>query len=54
MTSRANINDTRIGRMRDSRVVRMLDSPWFDRFCWAGIVLAVLYFGPVCFRILSR
>jgi hypothetical protein len=23
-------------------------------FCWAGIVLAVVYFGPVCFRILAR
>jgi hypothetical protein len=44
----------RIEKMRDSRAVRMLDSVWFDRLCWAGIVLAVLYFGPVCFRILAR
>jgi hypothetical protein len=36
---------------------------WFEHFsrskkvdclCWAAIILAVLYFGPVCFRILAR
>lgn len=54
MTSRTNINDTRIRKMRESRLFRALDSVWFDRFCWAGIVLAVIYFGPVCFRILAR
>lgn len=25
-----------------------------DCICWAGIVLAIIYFGPVCIRILAR
>jgi hypothetical protein len=32
----------------------MLDSPWIERVCWAAIGMAVIYFGPVCFRILAR
>jgi len=33
---------------------KFFDGPGLKWFCWAVIILAVLYFGPVCIRILAR
>ena len=32
----------------------LIESPWCERMCWAVIGMAIMYFGPVCFRILTR
>ncbi len=31
-----------------------LKNRWFDRACWAVIVIAILYFGPVVIEILIK
>jgi len=33
---------------------RFFDGSGLKWCCWAVIVLAVMYFGPVCIRILAR
>jgi hypothetical protein len=45
------------GFIRDKNVdwfERLIESPWCDRACWTVIGMAIMYFGPVCFRILAR
>lgn len=32
----------------------LFNNPWLDRFCWGVIILAALYFGPVCIGVLLR
>lgn len=33
---------------------RFFDGSSFKWCCWAAIALAVMYFGPVCIRLLAR
>ena len=33
---------------------RLIESPWFDRACWAVMGMAAMYFGPTCLRLLAR